>query len=39
MNFPFNEKTKELQRKLQTLMEEHVYPNEQTFHVFRPRQE
>lgn len=32
MNFAFNEKTKELQRNLQTFMEEHVYPNEQRFH-------
>jgi acyl-CoA dehydrogenase len=32
MNFAFNEKTKELQRRLQTFMEEHVYPNEQRFY-------
>jgi acyl-CoA dehydrogenase len=32
MNFAFNEKTKELQRRLQIFMEEHVYPNEQRFH-------
>lgn len=32
MNFAFNEKTKELQRNLQTFMEERVYPNEQRFH-------
>ncbi len=32
MNFSFDEKTKELQRRLQTFMEEHVYPNEQRFH-------
>src|SRR5258708_11445102 len=32
MNFSFDEKTKELQRGLQTFMEEHVYPNEQRFH-------
>jgi acyl-CoA dehydrogenase len=31
MDFAFTEKTKELQRKLQTFMEEHVYPNEQKF--------
>jgi acyl-CoA dehydrogenase len=31
MDFAFTEKTKELQRKLQTFMEEHVYPNEQRF--------
>ncbi len=32
MNFSFDEKTKELQLRLQTFMEEHVYPNEQRFH-------
>jgi acyl-CoA dehydrogenase len=32
MNFAFSEKTKELQQRLQTFMEEHVYPNEQRFH-------
>jgi acyl-CoA dehydrogenase len=32
MNFAFNEKTKELQGRLQTFMEQHVYPNEQRFH-------
>src|SRR5712692_3757678 len=32
MNFAFNERTKELQQRLQTFMEEHVYPNEQRFH-------
>jgi len=31
MDFGFNEKTKELQRRLQAFMEEHVYPNEQRF--------
>ncbi|MFI5057296.1 MAG: acyl-CoA dehydrogenase family protein [Candidatus Acidiferrales bacterium] len=31
MNFEFNEKTKELQRRLQAFMDEHVYPNEQRF--------
>jgi acyl-CoA dehydrogenase len=31
MNFEFNEKTKELQRRLQEFIEEHVYPNEQRF--------
>ncbi len=31
MNFAFSEKTIELQRRLQTFMEEHVYPNEQRF--------
>ena len=32
MNFAFNEKTKELQRRLQEFMGEHVYPNEKRFH-------
>jgi acyl-CoA dehydrogenase len=32
MNFAFSEKSKELQQRLQTFMEEHVYPNEQRFH-------
>src|SRR5271169_3063689 len=32
MDFAFNEKTKELQGRLRTFMEEHVYPNEQRFH-------
>jgi acyl-CoA dehydrogenase len=32
MNFRFNEKTNELQHRLQEFMEEHVYPNEQRFH-------
>lgn len=31
MNFEFSEKTKELQRRLQAFMDEHVYPNEQQF--------
>jgi acyl-CoA dehydrogenase len=31
MNFEFNEKTKELQRRLQAFMDEHIYPNEQRF--------
>jgi acyl-CoA dehydrogenase len=29
MNFEFNEKTKDLQKRLQVFMDEHVYPNEQ----------
>src|SRR5258707_1354304 len=29
MNFEFSEKTKELQRRLQVFMDEHIYPNEQ----------
>jgi len=28
MNFEFNEKTKDLQRRLQVFMDQHVYPNE-----------
>jgi acyl-CoA dehydrogenase len=28
MNFEFNEKTKELQRRLQAFMDKHIYPNE-----------
>ncbi|SRR5713226_7454895 len=32
MDFAFDEKTKTLQRRLQSFMEEHVYPNEQRFH-------
>src|ERR1700683_1129456 len=28
MNFEFNEKTKDLQRRLQVFMDEHIYPNE-----------
>ncbi len=31
MNFAFSEKTKDLQRRLQAFMDEHVYPNEQRF--------
>jgi acyl-CoA dehydrogenase len=31
VNFEFSEKTKELQRRLQTFMDEHVYPNEKRF--------
>jgi acyl-CoA dehydrogenase len=31
MNFEFSDKTKDLQRRLQTFMDEHVYPNEQRF--------
>jgi acyl-CoA dehydrogenase len=31
MNFEFSEKTKELQRRLQAFMDEHIYPNEQRF--------
>jgi len=31
MNFEFNEKTKDLQRRLQAFMDEHVYPNERRY--------
>src|SRR5512137_760240 len=31
MDFAFSEKTKDLQRRLQTFMDEHIYPNEQRF--------
>src|SRR6266851_6424064 len=31
MNFDFSEKTKDLQRRLQAFMDEHIYPNEQRF--------
>src|ERR1700722_19224530 len=31
VNFEFSEKAKELQRRLQVFMDEHVYPNEQRF--------
>jgi acyl-CoA dehydrogenase len=31
MNFEFSEKTKDLQRRLQAFMDEHVYPNEHRF--------
>jgi alkylation response protein AidB-like acyl-CoA dehydrogenase len=29
MNFDFSDKTKDLQRRLQAFMDEHIYPNEQ----------
>ncbi len=32
VNFEFSEKTKDLQRRLQAFMDEHVYPNEKRFH-------
>jgi len=32
MSFELNEKTKVLQRRLQTFMDEHIYPNEKIFH-------
>jgi acyl-CoA dehydrogenase len=31
MNFEFTEKTKDLQRRLQAFMDEHIYPNENRF--------
>jgi len=31
MNFEFNEKTKEFERRLLAFMDEHIYPNEQRF--------
>jgi acyl-CoA dehydrogenase len=32
MTFEFSEKTKELQKRLQRFMDEHIYPNEPRFH-------
>jgi acyl-CoA dehydrogenase len=32
MTFEFSEKTKELQKRLQHFMDEHIYPDEQRFH-------
>ncbi|HXP69679.1 MAG TPA: acyl-CoA dehydrogenase family protein [Candidatus Dormibacteraeota bacterium] len=32
MTFEFSEKTKELQKRLQRFMDEHIYPNERRFH-------
>ena len=32
MNFEFNDKVKDLQRRLQAFLDEHVYPNEMRFH-------
>ena len=31
MNFEFSEKTKEMQRRLSSFMDEHIYPNEQRY--------
>ena len=31
MNFEYSDKVKELQRRLNDFMEEHIYPNERTF--------
>jgi acyl-CoA dehydrogenase len=32
MTFEFNEKTRELQKRLQRFMDDHIYPNERRFH-------
>jgi acyl-CoA dehydrogenase len=32
MEFSFSDKVKDLQRRLQTFMDEHIYPNEQRYH-------
>jgi acyl-CoA dehydrogenase len=32
MNFSFSSKVKDLQRRLQVFMDEHIYPNEQRYH-------
>src|ERR1700758_4685497 len=32
VDFEFSEKVKDLQRRLQTFLDEHIYPNEQRFH-------
>jgi len=32
VNFEFSEKVKDLQRRLQTFLDAHIYPNEQRFH-------
>jgi acyl-CoA dehydrogenase len=32
VNFEFNDKVKNLQRRLQSFLDEFVYPNEQRFH-------
>ena len=32
MRFEFSDKVKDLQRRLQLFMDEHIYPNEQRFH-------
>jgi acyl-CoA dehydrogenase len=32
VNFEFNDKVKNLQRRLQAFLDEHIYPNEQRFH-------
>jgi acyl-CoA dehydrogenase len=33
VNFEFSEKVKDLQRRLQAFLDEHIYPNEQRFHA------
>jgi acyl-CoA dehydrogenase len=32
LNFQFSDKVKDLQRRLQAFLDEHIYPNEQRFH-------
>ncbi|MGB8662413.1 MAG: acyl-CoA dehydrogenase family protein, partial [Candidatus Acidiferrum sp.] len=32
MNFEFSDKVKELQRRLQAFLDEHIYPHERRFH-------
>ena len=32
MDFSFSSKVKDLQRRLQVFMDEHIYPNEQRYH-------
>lgn len=32
MNFEFSDKVKDLQRRVQAFMDEHIYPNEQRYH-------
>ena len=32
MNLSFSSKVKDLQRRLQVFMDEHIYPNEQRYH-------
>ena len=33
MTFEFSEKTKELQKRLQRFMDEHIYPNEERYYA------
>ena len=32
MNFSFSSKVKDLQRRLQVIMDDHIYPSEQRYH-------